>query len=253
MKLCDFVSMMGTVAPPDMALGFDNSGLIVGTYREDISRVLVALDCTQAAVREAEELGCDLVLSHHPLLFRPIKRLMPDDPIDGPVFRLIRSDIALFAAHTNLDCAEGGVNTELCRLLGIEDEVPLPPDNMLRIGRLKTPMMLTEFARRVEQTLGTRVRIAGEDKLLRTACVCGGAGGAEYAYALNAGADVYVTGECKHNHAIEAAHAGLCVVVAGHYETERVVLEPLIAKVRSMAPEVEFILSRTERSPLRAL
>lgn len=253
MKLSEFISLMDEIAPRELALGFDNSGLIVDTDREEISRVLIALDCTEAVAREAESLGCELVLTHHPLLFNAVKRISPKDPITAPVYRLIRSDIALFAAHTNLDIVEGGVNTQLCRLLGIENEIPVPPENLIRIGRLSNKMRFTELAHLVERVLGASVRLAGDDDMVETVCVCGGSGGSEYMLAVQNGADALITGECKHNQAIEAVHAGLKVIVAGHYETERIALFPLMERLRERADGVELILSKAEVNPLRTL
>ena len=103
MKLSDFIAAMDNFAPRETALSFDNVGLLIGTERKEINRVLVALDCTLDVAREAAQKDCDLVLTHHPLLFNAVKRILPDDAVTAPVFCLIRNDIGLFAAHTNLD------------------------------------------------------------------------------------------------------------------------------------------------------
>lgn len=252
MLLCDFVSAMESIAPRELALDYDNPGLIVGCEKQEISRVLVALDCTVQVVAEAEEKRCDLVLTHHPLLFRAVKHITPDDPVTAPVFMLIRKGIGMFAAHTNLDCAEGGVNTTLCRLLGIENERPVPPLNLVRLGELPEETGFSAFAKRVEAALGTKVRVAGPERPVRSIMVCGGSGGSEYPLAAACGADVLVTGECKHNEAIEAGHAGVNIIVGGHYETERVVLRPLAERLKALAPGVEFLLSE-QGTPLRTL
>lgn len=244
MKLEAFIEVMNTLAPPEMALGFDNCGLLVGTERSDIRRVLVALDCTTTVAEEAAELSCDLVLTHHPLMFGAIKRILPDDPASAAVYRLIRSGIGLFAAHTNLDAAEGGVNTELCALLGIEDAIAVPPENIMRVGDLREPMALNEFARLVEEKLGTVAMISGKDRIVRRAAVMGGSGGGDCALAKAYGADCYVTGECKHSQAIEAKVMGLAVIAAGHYETENPVLRPLTEYLKANTDGVEFIVSR---------
>ena len=244
MKLEAFIEVMNTLAPPESALGFDNCGLIVGTEKSDIHRVLVALDCTTAVAEEAAELSCDLVLTHHPLMLGAIKRILPDDPTSAAVYRLIRSGIGLFAAHTNLDAADGGVNTELCALLEIENAIAVPPENIMRVGDLREPMALDEFARLLEKKLGTVAMISGEDRIVRRVAVMGGSGGGDCALAKAYGADCYVTGECKHSQAIEAGVMGLAVIAAGHYETENPVLLPLMEYLNSNTHGVEFILSR---------
>lgn len=250
--LSDFCRAMEELAPQALALEYDNPGLIVGTKRQEISRVLVALDCTVSVVEEAKSLGCQLVLTHHPLLFRAVKKISPDDPLTAPVWELIRNDIAMFAAHTNLDSAEGGVNTTLCRLLGVINEEPVPPDMLCRAGELEEPCSFTELVSRVAKVLDAHPLAAGPERQVRRVMVCGGSGGSEYRHAAAVGADVLITGECRHNEAIEAVFAGVNVIVAGHYETERIVLPPLMERLKERFPGAEFILSR-EGGPLRAL
>lgn len=252
MKLEELLMAMETIAPKELALDFDNPGLIVGTEKKEIKRVLVALDCTLGVVDEAISLDCDLVLTHHPLLFHAVKSISPYDPVTAPVYKLIRNGIGMFAAHTNLDSAQGGVNTTLCRLLGIENERPVPPEGLVRVGELKESMAFTDLAKRVEAVLKTSVRVAGEERQVKRIMVCGGSGGSEYLLAAESGADVLITGECRHNEAIEAIHAGVNIIAAGHYETERVVLEPLVERLKAMGCSAEFMISAAG-TPLRTL
>ncbi|MBR4657832.1 MAG: Nif3-like dinuclear metal center hexameric protein [Clostridia bacterium] len=252
MLLNDFIAAMESIAPRELALDFDNPGLIVGTKRKDIRRVLAALDCTVPVVREAAALKCDLVLTHHPLLFHAVKHIDPADPVTAPVFELIENGIGMFAAHTNLDSAEGGVNTTLCRLLGIINEEPVPPENLCRAGELEREMSFLEFASLVESVLHTKVRVSGHERPVKRIMVCGGSGGSEYPLAAKIGADVLVTGECRHSEAVEAECAGVNLIVAGHYETEAIVLPELVKRLKAVTDGVEYIFSRTEK-PLRTL
>lgn len=252
MKLNELLAIMEGIAPRELALDYDNPGLIVGTKRDEVNKVLVALDCTLPVVNEAKELGCGLIITHHPLLFRAVKHVTPQDPVTAPVWELIRNDIAMFAAHTNLDAAEGGVNTTLCRLLGIRDEAPVPLENICRVGELEEGVSFSAFAERIKRALGACVLAAGPEREVKRVMVCGGSGGSEYRLAAENGADVLVTGECKHNEAIEAVCMGVNVLVCGHFETESIVLPPLIKALREKAPEVEFILSGAG-SPLREI
>ena len=253
MELNAFIGVMNELAPAETALGFDNCGLIVGTERKDIRRVLVALDCTPAVAEEAAGIGADLVLTHHPLLFGAVKRILPDDPGTAAVYRLIRSGIGLFSAHTNLDAAEGGVNTALCRLLGIENEIAVPPENIMRIGDLETPMTLDELAARVEERLGATALITGSDRTVRRVAVMGGSGGGDIRLAKEYGADVYITGECRHNQGIDAMTLGLALIVAGHHETENPVLRPLIGYLQAHTHDVEYVLSAVNGPVFRPL
>ena len=252
MKLDDLLKALEAIAPRELALDYDNPGLNVGTERTRIDRVLVALDCTPEVADEAARLGCGLVITHHPLMFRAVKSISPTDPATAPVYRLIKHGIGMFSAHTNLDSAEGGVNTTLCRLLGIENERPVPPENICRVGELECSMPFSEFAGRVEEVLHTSVRVSGPERQVGRIMVCGGSGGSEYPLAAACGAEVLVTGECRHNEAIEAANAGVNVIAAGHYETERVVLEPLVGMLKAMGCDAEFIIS-SQKTPLRTL
>lgn len=254
MKISDFISAMEALAPADTALSFDNVGLLVGTQREDIKRVLVALDCTCAVVDEAVALDADLILTHHPLMFSALKRILPEHPDSAAVFKLIRGNIALFSAHTNLDAAQGGVNTQLCRVLGIRNELPVAPENIMRIGYLDGDYTLYDFAKLVERRLNTRVRVCGDNnKRIRKVAVLGGSGGGDIELAYRSGADVLVTGECKHNQAISASVLGISVIAAGHYETECVVLTAVIHHLQKACNGVEYILSKADGAVLRTI
>jgi dinuclear metal center YbgI/SA1388 family protein len=252
MELNAFIAAMNRLAPKETALSFDNCGLLIGTEKTEIKKVLVALDCTLAVAQEAAEIGADLVLTHHPVLFGGAKQILPDSPQTAAVYKLIRNGIGLFAAHTNLDAAEGGVNTALCALLGIRDAVAVPPENIMRVGELAEPMMLYDFARFVEKKLDATALVAGSDRPVRRVAVLGGSGGGDCAFAAEYGADCYVTGECKHSQAIEAGVMGLAVIAAGHFETENPVLIPLIEYLQANTDGVEYILSRKNAPVFRA-
>ena len=249
MKRSDFLSAMERIAPRELALDFDNPGMLVEPDHDEILRVLVALDCTKAVAEEAAELGADLVLTHHPLFFHPVKRLAYSDPDTVAACMLARNGIGLFSAHTNLDAASGGVNDTLCALLELENCTPID-EGVGRVGTLKTSCTLRELSRRIERILHADVKVAGDpERAVRRVGVLGGSGASAMAPALAEGADALLTGEVKHSDAIEANTLGLCLVVAGHYETERVVLEPLIRRLQNECFTVQYQLSRADASP----
>jgi dinuclear metal center YbgI/SA1388 family protein len=195
MKLSDFISIIEGFAPVSLALEYDNAGLLIGTKKQDIQSVLVALDCTEKVAEEAARIGADLVLTHHPVFFKGIKRILPDDPETCAAYTLIRHGIALYAAHTNLDAAAGGVNDVLADRLGLRNVRSLPPEDLGRIGDIPVTS-LYDFAQRVEKILDTRVSVTGnKDSIVETVAVVGGGGDGDIIYAANAGADVFVTGE----------------------------------------------------------
>ena len=237
MRKEDFLTELEAIAPKELALPFDNVGLLVGTTRGEINRVLVALDCTDAVAREAVEFGADMVLTHHPLFFTPI-----------------RNDIGLYAMHTNLDAADGGVNDVLCERLGIVDQKAIGDERIARLGRLSRPQSFGEFACGVEEKLDTRVKVCGDTnrEIVRVA-VLGGSGGGDVRLVSDCGADAFVTGEIKHSQAIEAAELGLCVVSAGHYETEKVVMSTIIPRLQKKDNNVEYKLAQYDKTSLASL
>lgn len=254
MKLKEFLDVFETIAPKGLAMEWDNVGLLVGPDHEEVNRVLVALDCTPVTAKEAADTGADLLLTHHPVFFNGIKRFLPDDPDTAGPYILARHGIGHVAAHTNLDAVSGGVNDALAQQLGLIDPSPMEKTGLGRVGMLETPMTLRSFSRMVEKQLDTVVRVNGEsERVISRAAVMSGAGGDDIADAFASGADVYVTGECRHHQALRAGVMGICVVEAGHYETERVVLPPLIKRLQELAPGVQYNLTRREQACLRRL
>lgn len=249
MKLSDFTASMERIAPRDLALEFDNPGLLIEPDHEEIVNVLVALDCTKAVAEEAIIWGADLVLTHHPLFFHPVKHMAYSDPSTVAACMLLRNGIGLFAAHTNLDAARGGVNDTLCEMFGIRDAIPFD-EGVGRVGTLKTPESLSSFAKRAETLLKTRVSLTGDlEGMVTRVAVMGGSGGDSITLAKAQGADVLLTGEVKHSDAIDAQTLGMSLIVAGHYESETVVLEPLIKRLQNDCFGVQYHLSRADGSP----
>ena len=254
MKLNDFLNCMESIAPKSLALDFDNVGLLIGPDHDEICKVLVALDLTVPVAEEAIAGGYDLVLTHHPVFFDPVKAIRPDDPDLAAPYCLIRNGIGHFAAHTNLDACIGGVNDVLCGLLSLKDVQPLPPDNLGRIGRLHEPMQFDRFVAFCEEKLGTKGRFTGDrDRMIQTVAVIGGAGGGDLQLAANAACDAFVTGEMKHHQALLADQLGLNCCVLGHYETEFPVLKPLIARLQIVNNDVKYDLTHSGCAPLRSL
>lgn len=250
MELKAFLDLLETVAPCSLAMDGDNAGLIVGTRRSEIRRVLVALDCTAAVAREAAEWGADMVLTHHPLMYRAIRRLHPDDPDTAPIYELIEHGIGMAAMHTNLDAAEGGVNDVLAGLFGIVGAEAFEPDGMGRIGRLAEPASFTALCKTARRVFGSPVASLGPaDRTVNTLAVLGGEGGEYAGAAADAGADAYITGEARHHQLLFAAQRGICMIVAGHYQTEHTVLSPLISRLQAGSFEVEYKLASCEKPP----
>lgn len=233
MTIQEIFNYLNTRAPMDTAEGWDNPGMLVGDPRREVTRVLVALDATTGAVDTAEAVGADLIVTHHPVIFAPLKRLTAD----SIPYRLAAAGIDLIAAHTNLDKAEGGVNDTLAARLGLTD-VTVAADEYTRIGTLAEPMSARDFAAHVAGVLDTAVRYSG-DKEVKTVAVCGGSGG-DFMLRCIGAADAYVTGEVRHHEWLAAA-GHVNVIEAGHYATEVPVVDTLCTWLTETFPDLTVI------------
>lgn len=219
---------------------WDNVGLLVGERAAEVKKAAVVLDITADAVKQAHALGAQLIVSHHPVIFNAIKRLEPSDP----VYLLASFNMNAVCAHTNLDCADGGVNDVLARLLELEkvqkvhsDEAETP---ILRMGELEKELSPEAFAHYVGEKLGCHVRFAGSGRKIKRVLLCGGAGGEFFADAAAESCEAIVTGEIKHHEFLGAAACGVTAVEAGHFETENPVVEVLKNYLEGAVPEVGF-------------
>lgn len=250
MEIERFIGAMERIAPPELALGFDNPGLLIGTEKREIRRVLVALDCTPEVADEAAAGGYDLVLTHHPLFFLAVKHILPTEAETAPIYRMIRSGIGMYAAHTNLDAAEGGVSQTLAETIGLTELASFGENGICRVGMLETPMTLHAFCARVGERVHAPVKYTGDPqkRILRVATV-GGQGADAMKLAKAEGADALVTGECAHHEALASNVLDIALLIAGHYETESLVLPRLIARLQNEPDDVQYSLAHSDRSP----
>jgi len=256
-KCATIVSFIEELAPRALALEGDNTGWQVGDPGAAVEKVLVALDVDEAVAQEAADIGAKLIVSHHPLFHRPLKNLRLDQPQGSLVARLVREGINVYAAHTNLDAAAEGVNEILARRLNLTDTAPLTeePSPFGRIGRLPEPVTFSAFVDFVKTALELpAVRAGGSpDRMIRKVALCGGSGADLWSKAAFAGADVFVTGDLKYHVARDILAAGLNFVDAGHYSTERVVLEPLRTylekRLRAAGLEADVVVARSGADP----
>ncbi len=205
-------------APFETQLPFDNSGLLVGDPQMEVTGVHFALDVTNKVINEAVANGANLIVTHHPMMFSPIKRLVETDHQARLLCRLIRENISLISAHTNLDQAIGGCNDVLAERIGLTDVVG---EGFLRVGTLPSPMTAGELAVSIGKALGDVVRVMGDaSTLVEKVGMCSGAGADEWPAAAAMGAQAFLTGEVKHHIALEAADAGVVMLEAGHHATE---------------------------------
>lgn len=235
-KCQTIVTYVEELAPKALALEHDNTGWQVGDPRAPVEKVLVALDVSAATVAEAVETGAGLIISHHPLIYRPLRSVRADLPLGGLVAGLIRANIGVYSAHTNLDAAEEGVNTALAAQLDLREITLLHPEvgGFGRVGRPPIPVAFGEYIEQVKKALGTpAVRAGGAtDRVVKKVALCGGSGSDLWSKAAFAGADVFITGDLKYHTAQDILNAGMNFIDPGHFASEKVVLEPLAAYLR---------------------
>lgn len=210
--------MINARAPFDTQAEFDNAGLLVGDPAAEVKGILVAMDVTQAVITEAIACGANLIVTHHPLMFSPIRRLVATDYESRLICRMIRSGIAHIAAHTNLDQAPGGVNDVLAACLGLAN---VTGEGFVRAGDLPHPMTADELCAHVSASLHTVVRpIGAPSGKIRRVAMCSGGGSDEWPAALAMDAQAFLSGEIKHHHGLAMADAGVMGLEAGHHATE---------------------------------
>lgn len=263
-KVYEIAEKIEQLAPKELAEPWDNVGLMVGDEEQNVSAVYLTLDVTSSAAEEAIKCGAQLIVSHHPLLFSPLKNVIEQDITGSIVRSLIKNDISVYSAHTNLDKARGGMNDILCEKLGIndvrayfDDECVDPSgkalDNIGRIGTLDTPTEMADFTDYVKNVLGCRaISYTGDlSDVVSQVAVCSGSGGDLIYNAYNAGADVYVTSEIKHHEAQLALELGINLIDAGHFETENIVCDFMEEYLKSSFPELKFFKSSAQPYKLR--
>lgn len=259
------IRLLEELAPPAYAESWDAVGLQLGNADSAIDKIMVALEVTAAVAAEAEEKSVDLLLVHHPLIFTPLKTLTDHDPQGQMLRRLIKADIHVYAAHTNLDIAWGGLNDTLADLLDLEGvellspaDVQTPgarPVGLGRLGILPEPMALEMLSKAVRDSLGAgQIRYVGQPaRLIRRVGLCTGAGASLIRDAHRAGCDVLITGDVKYHEAREAEALGLALIDAGHFETESKTVSALAEWLRERIDEkgyeVTVIESETLENP----
>jgi dinuclear metal center YbgI/SA1388 family protein len=235
-KLKAILEVLEEIVPSRVAEEWDNPGLQVGHLSQEVEKILIALDPTLKAVRQAFKRNAQLLLAHHNLIFRPLssvdRQVYPGDVIS----EALDKRISIVSAHTNLDVVQGGINDILADLFGLQGVEVLDTKTDLgiqgvglgRVGTLPTPLKLAQMTKKVKGVLGTeRVKVVGQkDRRIGRVALVGGAGGSMVSLASKNGADLLVTGDVRHHEALEAESLGLALMDAGHFYTEKAALGP---------------------------
>jgi dinuclear metal center YbgI/SA1388 family protein len=230
-------------APRELAMEYDNVGLLVGDPNASVSRVLVSLDITESVVEEAVRIGAQLIVSHHPVMnctWHPVQTLRPDDRQGRILTELIRNNIAAICMHTNLDAAEGGVNDILADKLGLSIVLPLSQEKIGRYGVLKCDLPLVDFVRSVVKSLGCNgARYTDRGRPVHRVAVGGGACADYIGQAIELGCDTFVTSDLKYHEFLDTTEINL--IDAGHFPTEDVVCQVVIDRLSAAFPAAEFV------------
>lgn len=227
MKLREIAEIIESEFPTETAYEWDNCGLLVGEQERDIKKVLVTLDVTEETVNEAIRHNADLILSHHPIMLSPIKRITNENSEGRLIIKSIENKISIYAAHTNCDIGKKGINARLAEIFELTAAEPVEENGLGRIGNLKKEITLGEFANVVKEKLNTPcVRVCGDTKnSIKRVAVGSGACSDIIPAAIEKGADVIITGDTKYHNMLSSCEMGINIIDAGHYPTEILVMD----------------------------
>ena len=252
--VADILNYIESIAPPYMAESWDNVGLLCGRKGREVKKILVALDPFATVIDEAIELGADLIVTHHPLIFgEEIKAVNENTETGRCLLTLMEHGIAAINAHTNLDMAPGGINEVLAQRLALVNIRVADPSGtdaegrewgLIRMGEVPE-QPLESFLNRVKTLLGCEcLRYVNSGKAVKKVCVGGGSCGGFVSEAAKLGCDTFVTADVKYNQFWDAAELGVNLIDAGHFPTENPVCAVLAEKLRAAFPEISVILSK---------
>lgn len=254
-KLREIIAALERLAPLMLQDEWDNSGLQVGFPDAEISRVLVCLDITEAIVEEAVAKKCNLIVSHHPLLFKPLRQVSETTYQQRCVVRALASGVSIYSAHTSLDNAPGGVNHKIASMLGLQGLRWLSPQEgedagSGLVGELPQPERDADFFARVKRTFGVQSlrHSALDGREIRRVALCGGAGAFLLRDAIRAGADCFLSGEFHYHDYFE--NGGVLLAELGHYQSEQYTQDLLQAYLQTNCPGVEVVKTGLDTNPI---
>lgn len=261
MKIKEFVKIMEEIAPLNYKESYDNVGLMVGDASGEVKRILVALDCTKDVIKEAEAIGAEIILSHHPLLFRKPSSIT-EDTLQGEKIRaLIKKDIALYSSHTNWDSVEGGINEEFAKILGFKESTiiersPLSPKAGIgRVIEFEDKISISDFIGVLKEKFELDyLRYSGSsDKKISRVALINGSGQDFFELAYRMGVDAVVTGDTTYHYVSDYTEMGMSIIDIGHFSSEWILLKSLASRL-SERPDfcgVEIVLSKSCVNPYK--
>jgi dinuclear metal center YbgI/SA1388 family protein len=238
------ITAMEEFAPKRLAESWDNPGLLIGSSEDEVNKILVVLDATNDVVDYAISNKFDMIVTHHPIIFSAMKSIRGDLPLGKKIINLIRNNICVYSAHTNLDVTNGGINDIFCSIIGVKETVPLSISGedkgivygLGHIGKIDEAVTVREYAESIKEILKLEtIRVIGNlNRKVKKVAVCTGAGDSLIKKAKFAGADVYVTGDMKYHDSQDAIEMGLPIIDAGHYATENIAMPYITEYLKSV-------------------
>ena len=260
MTIAEVINAINDFAPLSLQESWDNSGVQVGDITAECSGVLLCVDATETIIDEAIARGCNLVIAHHPLLFRGLKQIVGKSLVERTVLKAIRRSITVFSAHTSLDSTRGGISWEMARMLGSEVTGILSPstsDPSIGLGviaEFSTPFTPEEFTAKVKQTFGSPICrcTAAPNATIQRIAMCGGAGGEFINEAIAAGAQAYISSDTRYHDFVDHA-SDIFLVDIGHYESESCAKDIFYRVITEKFPNFAVCKSELEKNPINYL
>lgn len=257
-RVKDIIEIMEDFAPVNLKEDFDNVGLMVGDKEKEVKRILLSLDCTLEIIEEAKEKDIDLIITHHPLLFKRPSSITTDTLVGKKIIELIKNDINLYSSHTNLDSASGGLNETIVNILGYNSKELIESnknarnsnEGLGRIIRLDKVIALDDLVKLVKEKLnieGLKVVKASEE--VKNIAVINGSGSSFFDIAYKKGADCIITGDTTYHFASDYKEMGVSIIDTGHFLSEWIVFLEVINKLQDQLKEVEIIVSDYSKDP----
>ena len=261
MKVRQVLDALEQYAPLPLQDGFDNAGLQIGlTEEQEVAGALLCLDVTEEIIDEAVRKGCNVVIAHHPLLFHGLKSITGKSYVERCVIKAIKNNIAIYAAHTNMDNAQGGVNYRIAETIGLtnlaflDDKAGAIPAGSGIIGELPTAEDEKNFLLRLKSLFGIQCvrHNALCDRKVRRVALCGGAGGFLLSKAISLGADAFLTGEMRY-HDYFGHEGDLLIAEMGHYESEQYTMDIFAEILSNQFPELKIVKTSLNTNPINYL
>ena len=257
-KVKDVIEVMEEFAPKTLKEDFDNVGLMVGDKQKKVEQILLALDCTLNVIEEAKEKKVDLIITHHPLIFRKPNSITTDTLIGKKIIELIKNDISLYSSHTNLDSAEKGLNETIVNILGYESKELLEVnkrarndnEGLGRVIRLEDYIQLEDLIKDIKEKLNINsLKVVRGCEKVKNIAVINGSGSDFFEKAYKKGADCIITGDTTYHYASDYKEMGVSIIDTGHFSSEWIVFLEVINKIKDKLEDLEILISTKSEDP----